>query len=344
MVFPYTLTNGTLADADEVMANLKYAKNNSWYKIIYASNISYGLIKFSSTIWQSENVRTTDAGATWSGSGYGAGYSADTNGVNGASMDAGSPGTAKYTTDSGATWNASSTAPPNANDIAQIHMFSDTIVVAGGRATSGKWVWYSSDGGDNWSQSTTGPVDDVYAIQMASITIGYLVDQDGSIWKTTDGGDNWVDTTDDFSITNDRRLSITCVDTDTLLLAGNSKSGLQKYVNSTNTVSTLYTASTAASAVTNWVKSTNGNYYIVLWYTGGNSGLVLDLLKYDGSDVYLKPLVSALGISDNPSSPQYWSELNNFCPLAKPVLIEVSDILYFNWGVNAILDVNVEEE
>lgn len=338
-------SNGDILDADDLMDTMSRASNEPWYKFTYDSTLNAGLIKFSSTIWQTESVRTTDGGANWGGSGYGTNYLASTVGAAGISTLY-SSAASKYTTDSGATWNVSSVAPGDGNmTIAYcIHMFDSSVGVIGGDAGANESIYYTSDGGDNWTEASSGPAASVFAIVMASATVGYAIDDALNIWRTADGGDNWTDTTDDTTLTNTDGWRLVAIDTDTILIVGGFEPKVETYKFSTNTVTKLQEFQRGLSnetGPTNIIIATNGNYYWVYMHsaydTGGGRILPrIVLYKYDGTSLYQRPL--GQGREYAKSLSDAW-QVSASTRVLKPVLIEVSAVLYVNL-YDHILEIN----
>jgi hypothetical protein len=143
------------------------------------------------------------------------------------------------TTDSGDTWTTKTDAV-FATAVYDASYFSTAMIaIAGDDGGGAKHIVYSTDSGVTWTDPTTAPSAACYAVVMASATVGYAVDSAGNIWKTTDGCDTWTDTTDNFG-TPDTDHSLFATDTDTIYsIRGGTSVLVQKYVNSTNTVSTL---------------------------------------------------------------------------------------------------------
>jgi len=281
-------TDGTTGEAYEVNQNFKDC--SGWIKSIVHTTTynSEQIIKFSDSIWQTEQIRTTDSGSNWVAGGFGLNYLADTfTGGYGIAL-ANSGGSANYTSDSGATWTAATTSPANCTKINAVYLVSATIGIAVGEAPSGADSWYTTDGGDNWTQSTTGPTSITHSCAMCSTTIGYAVDTNNNIWKTTDGGDNWTDTTHQ----SPRDIfQVFPIDTDTVLLLNHvdtGRLGITKYVNSTNTQTTLFYAEGIASAdvdTSNIVEYGNYYYFVGFWYSA-----ILVRINTSTNEVHSKPL------------------------------------------------------
>src|SRR5438128_61073 len=62
------------------------------------------------------------------------------------------------------------------------------VVVVG---DSGK-IWHSQDSGGTWALTVLPGVPDLFAIDMPSDAIGYIVGSGGAILKTSDGGNSWT--------------------------------------------------------------------------------------------------------------------------------------------------------
>lgn len=75
-----------------------------------------------------------------------------------------------------------------------IHFFNTTNGVAiVNEFLSGSKVWYTTNGGDTWTASSTAP-EKIRAVWMASATVAYAVGDNPSfsIYKSTDGGATWT--------------------------------------------------------------------------------------------------------------------------------------------------------
>ena len=321
--------------ADQNDTITKAANEPSFKLATYDSGIGNGLIKWTSTSWQSIFRDTADGGLTWTAGGFGVVGSEDipsNYGSQGVAMG-NDDGQVAFCTDAGVTWTVSSTQPANITEANSIHLFNATVGILGGQAGAGNYIWFTTDGGDNWTQSTTGPTAEVRVLVMASATVGYAVDTGKNIWKTTDGGDNWTDTTDGFSV--DIGVLV-AVDTDTIFGIANVTTYVQKYVNSTNTLTILLNGDESGQ-VCNAVKATNGYYYWVFNNYEAGSVPNYDLIKWDGTNFYVKslsnPVINAAG--DN------W---NTHSMTTKNVLIESSaNILQLNFGAGMVLEINVIE-
>ena len=269
---------------DDLNDTIVRASNEPWYQVKYDSYIGTRIIRFSSTIWQTSTGLTTDGGATWTNTGITA-YNLATTGsaTKGMSIHINNfVGT--YTTNSGATWTTSTTPPANMDAVYSIHSFDGTNGICTGDAGSYKSMWYTSDGGNNWTAATTGSITAVTGCVMASATICYCT-SGLDIFKSTDGGINWTDTTHDAPIGWRYAYAI---DTDTILSI-NFTGTLSKYVNSTGAVTTIVNFSTSDWVNSNIIKATNGKYYFAMNNTVSGE---MNLVKYDDSNgsVYIKSI------------------------------------------------------
>lgn len=225
-----------VADGDQLDDGyFQGAGNAPWYEQIAPTNttLDEGLISFSSSIFQTATARSTDTGATWAAGGYTTGYLPTTSGAAGCAI-LNSSNTARLTTNSGFSWAAASVAPANMTACRSISMGSTTVAACGGTVSSGVSIYYSSDGGDNWTVSASGPTAECRAVRFASATVAYAIDSSGNIWKSTDAAVNWTDTTDNVtSGTTD--IVMYCYTTDIVYFMSHNGSVVKKYVNSTNT-------------------------------------------------------------------------------------------------------------
>ena len=344
--------NGTTADADEVNADFSIT-NLSKYSKYYTDALEAreaGLHIFANgTDWQTAAKTSADGGATWSAGGFGDDGYVSSSGVYGITND--KTGTKmRFTVDSGVTWtNASSGATlPGCNDAWQLHLFNSTIGVVGGYSAGGNKVaaWYTSDGGDNWTQSATGPDGAAggraYSIQMASATVGYLLENDGDIWKTTDAGVNWADTGDNCGISSDiepQGTTMVCLSTDTLIQTVSENTGecrVIHYTNSTNTVRILYQSTQGIAAADNswfgrnFVTADNGNIY---WLCSSREHRAYFLFKWDGTHL----------------SSRWLNQIYDGNPRDEVNLGVVGDLLYANIPLysgtyNQIIEIDVRGE
>ncbi len=171
-----------------------------------------------------------------------------------------------FTDDSGGTWTTKtkvtfSSAESN-NDIS--FPTASLIVVAGSDA-GGKNIILSTDDGGTWTDPTTSPSAEIYCVDMFDGTTGYAVDSSKNIWKTEDAGDVWVNTNDDITGTVTEDMAIYAVTADICLICL-STGIIEKYVNSTNTVTTVQ-PKTFGSSCGGIIKTTNGTIYAMTFNT-----------------------------------------------------------------------------
>ena len=261
--------------------------HTAWHKqIVNGSStvLSEGILKLTSLIWLSVNTegagtihRTTDGGATWTANGTYTSYAtgavckADATKVMIAKLD----GTVYISSNSGATFTVASTPPPAVNTLRLISWPTSSVVVAAGQKSGGTDVsnWYSTDGGDTWTQSASGPEGtEVQALDMLDATHGICVGQSGNVWITTDGGVNWTDTGDDLPNSSDGGY-LTCTSRSTDVISYEIFTGSFAAGNAGNTyfasgdtdseitIRTWFGSSLAMADCGGYVEATNGYYY-----------------------------------------------------------------------------------
>jgi len=95
------------------------------------------------------------------------------------------------TTDGGTTWSTISIS----SDVwyfTDIVFWDDDNGVASARMDpAGQAVFVTSDGGDNWTQATSGINQNVMGLDYADASTLYAVGTEGIVFKSTDGGHNW---------------------------------------------------------------------------------------------------------------------------------------------------------
>jgi hypothetical protein len=223
----------------------------------------FNILAFSSSIWQTNQARTTDSGSAWSASLSGEYVLAQSRQTpaNAVAIITNAP-VAKYTTDSGATWNTASTAPPNITKCVDISYAADGRVVCFGTASSGSGIWYSTDNGDNWSQGT-GIGTTVIGGDMFSATVGYAIDSALNIWKSTNGI-AWTDTTDNATGASSI-FSVRAIDADNIYYNNFNTANIvgRTYDNSTNTETPRIELQIGTAISSKVIKSSGGNYYFV---------------------------------------------------------------------------------
>lgn len=322
-----TWADGEVLYAADLNTNFTISTKSKYTKYISDTNeVDEGLIIFGNgTHWSTTDKISTDSGATWSAGGFGNKGLASVSGANGIALTS-DVSNQDYTTDSGVTWTQASTFTPNYTAIAGVHLFSSTIGVACGVSSSGVSAWYTADGGDNWAQSATGPTANTNAIQMASATIGYMVDVSGNIWKTTNAGADWTDTGDNTGSTSYYQgCGIVCIDTDTIIYLMSNTTGICKifhYVNSTNTVRNLleFILTDHSGGATNLtfsgnsiVVADNGNIY---WILSSEEQKGCWLFMWDGTNLNQRWLV---GTEATPDPEPYVATYGDFIYVNLPI-------------------------
>ncbi len=263
----------TADDQLDSMANLRFRS------ILYDTNDAFGIVKHSSTNYSktdtSGNIRlSTDTGATWAAAG--GTHALDAENLIRVAKDDITKGIAievtgnyetAYTSDSGANWNATTVATFGTviNDVS--FPTNNLIVVGGDDAAGTDHVIFSTDQAATWTNATTSPSVRVAALDMFDGTTGYAVDTSNNIWKTTNSAVDWTDTTD--NVTVDSLTSIYAVTADILLIWNGTSGTLSRYVNSTNTVSTIYVHGNVTAGSGGIVKTTVGHYFFALFPTTG---------------------------------------------------------------------------
>ena len=257
------------------------AEKHTWFPvrgdIVPGSLIVNVIIAHSSSIWTGTELRTTDAGLTWAAETMCTDLSAkniakacDANRAYAMAWD-GTTNKIRITSDSGATWADASTNPPNCSYITSMDFPTTTRAVIWGDASSGAGVWYSTDGGDNWTQATGTTNGSVVIGSMYDATNGFAVDDnDTTLYVSSDGGQTWSDSTKEAG-------------------TAGSASGIIIAISATAYIQHLggyiWTGTTSASAsqvcyfiapdkTSNFLEITNGNIYFTANYTFGGKGIV----------------------------------------------------------------------
>lgn len=240
-----------------------------------------GVMGHSSTTWSvqisnGEIKQTSDTGASWTSRNtdldircfFEMCRADKTHGV--AIEDGATTQECAFTDDSGATW-TTKTSLAFATDIFDVSFSTAGLIVVGGNdGGGGKHIVFSTDDGGTWTDATTPPSAAVVAVDMFSATVGYAVDTSGNIWKTTDGADTWIDTTDNVSGVIKENLNLIAATADIVLI--NADNTGQKYVNSTNTVTTLFALSDRGC----FFKSGDGYTYL---YSGIAGNTTVDIIR-----------------------------------------------------------------
>ena len=325
-----TWVDGEVLYAADLNTNFVASTLSKYNKYITrVEDTEEGLIIFGNgTHWSTTDKISTDSGATWASGGFGNANLASVSGANGIALN----NTYVFTTDSGVTWSSASTAPANMSSTHSLHLFSSTIGVAGGHPSSGVSIWYTADGGDNWTVSASGPTAHTSSIQMASATIGYAVDVSGNIWKTTDAGVNWSDTGDGANASGySQGCGISCIDTDTMIILISNTSDtchIQHYTNSTNTVSELYRIGVGSGGDETFTFSGNS----IMTADNGNIYWLLNARNVDGYWLFMW---------DGTHLNQRWLVAGEGVPGSEPYVATYGDFIYANLAVDGPTDVQI---
>ena len=296
------------SDNTEIAAKLVTSANDVRLIMPTASGAGgYGFVKWTDTRWQHTNGSTDDSGTTWDSVGYGASsYAATSDGINGVAVNFNS-GASTITADAGLTCTASTPSITHISTVTLIgiQLFDTSNGIAWGGASTGSGVWYTSDGGDTWTQGSS-IVPQVVAATMASATICYAIDNNDDIWRSTNGGSTWTDTTDDWNLSaGGSRMFAT--DVDTIYFSQGDSGDTIKYTYSTNTFKRIILnvyGNLYDSCIGNWVKGSGTKWYAVYFSlinsSGINGHLVLYTIDTSNDFAYARvlPIANASDASD----------------------------------------------
>lgn len=197
--------------------------------------------------------------------------------------------TIKITSDSGDNWANPSVAPANLTTIESISYITATKAVLVGVAGVGDGVWYSNDAGDNWTQGSGDTLADNRAVSMYDGSNGFCVDSNENIHVTNDGGATWSDTGQNVILFHDEITFCAISATAFWYFKYDEAGGLAPSLYYGTTAITPYKiwqggGSNTVHSCTNFLKSTNGYYYLAVRNdTGSEYGDYL--LKLDTSNV-----------------------------------------------------------
>jgi len=170
----------------------------------FVGTVGFSATNYSGVLAAGTIYTTTDSGTTWATKSTGIDTAAfmvrcKATPANAFAIEANvAASEAAITTDSGVTWSDTDTDPSWGAEVYDVsYPVAGLIVVAGDDAGGGKHVVFSTNAGANWTDTTTAIGGAVYAVEMFSATVGYLLDASNNIWKTTDGAANWNNTTFD---------------------------------------------------------------------------------------------------------------------------------------------------
>jgi|TARA_R100000501_G_C2613884_1_gene107810 photosystem II stability/assembly factor-like uncharacterized protein len=169
----------------------------SWSKNYLSGGDAYSMLMFSATNWQHANKESSDGGSTWTSGGPGSSYLGvicEADKTKAVAYTA--AGAVKITTDSGSTWTAASAAPGNLSYPIGVAFRTAGMCIMWGAASSGKGAWYSTDGGDNWTQMTDATLTaTIEAMDFIDANDGIATDSSQNILWTSTGVAGWADTT-----------------------------------------------------------------------------------------------------------------------------------------------------
>jgi photosystem II stability/assembly factor-like uncharacterized protein len=146
-----------------------------------------------STVWVAGNdgvILTTADGTAWTA--QTSGITADLHGIAGIDnteiVAVGNGGAILYTSDAGTTWTAKTSG-----------VTTDLLSVAGFTNTTDQWLVVGETGtalgstdGDTWSSLTSGVTTDLRGVSLASLTVGIVVGDDGTILTTSNAGSTFT--------------------------------------------------------------------------------------------------------------------------------------------------------
>jgi|TARA_R100001530_G_scaffold2717_1_gene4374 hypothetical protein len=164
-----------------------------------------------------------------------------------------------FSTNSGGSFTASSTIPDNVIAIKGLsYATGGAVAVCVGEANSLRGAWYTSNGGADWAQATSGAAHFI-CVDMFSATTGFAVDNSGNVYKTTDGGEGWDDTGGNVNGDERNIIALTATTYVTLTTDGNI------YTGSGGTATQRIVFNYSHARVSEILKLTNGNlYYAVM--------------------------------------------------------------------------------
>ena len=263
------------------------ARKHTWFPIRgdNATAVNFLAIAHSSTAFSSTDTKSADGGITWTaGSMIGTwadhtkAKACDANRTKAIAWDK-NAGKIRITSDSGANWADASTAPPNLTSISQLFFPTATRAVAFGTAGAGSSVWYSTDGGDTWAQGTGLTATAVANGCMFNATNGFAQDDnDTTLYITSNGGQTWSDSgqTTGSSLGDNAGVNWYAISSTEYMFV---TYGLSIFKGSTSSTGELKMIKyTQGGFISNIVKTTNGNYYFVM-YDGAISADVRDTWK-----------------------------------------------------------------
>jgi len=269
-----TFTNGTVADADEVMQNLSDA---GWNVHMYDSTlgtlrglIAHSALKYSIINTLGDIYQTTDGGDTVEAvknttlvtESCFIRVCKEDKTLGFAVQSATSPNASAITSTSGDTW-SDTTADPSFTTAIHDVSFStdDLIVIAGNDGGGNKHIVFGTVAAGQvtaWTDTTTNIGAAVYAVDMFDANTGYAVDSANNIWKTVDGGANWTNTTFNVSYT-DVYATLHCISATTFIYA--DQGVVEVYVDTVSVTSRIVLTGNAGRPA-GIIELTNGNVVV----------------------------------------------------------------------------------
>ncbi len=230
---------------------------------------THATLTYTSTRWQNATRLTTDGGATSSALATGC-TSAVICKQNRVKAIGYTGTTIRFTANSGATWANASTNPPNISTVTSIDFDIEGRAYISGTTAATMGLWYSIDGGDNWTQVGTPASGAFTGVKMHDSTHGLAINTSGGIFYSTNGT-TWTDTTHlnvlPNNVTNTEILVLTSganvSDFSALISARGSSMGetgfVGKYDGTAQAIPNLGIIGRPLKEVSNILKLTNGN-------------------------------------------------------------------------------------
>jgi len=286
------------SDGDTIYAS-EYNKFNAglWSDLIMldAPNPINAILAHSATSWTAVNLTntqiTSDSGVTWTAA---SADNADMTGVSkvciadktkAISCDHDS-GNISITSDSGDNWASATTDPAAITRVWDASFPTATVAVVGcDLGAASRSIFYSTDGGDNWTICVAGSTGDTFAIDMLDGTNGLAIDSGANIWTTSNGGVNWADS----------GQNVTTVLSNSNMVALTSTTGVILHESAT-TIETFNTTSGGTVRLkimdagevqnhfSNIIKVTNGNLYFIQYVFSDAGDRSLNMTLFRSTD------------------------------------------------------------